>query len=266
MTAPGAAQPGARCPTDPLAPAVAPTVAIDTRPHPDGSAARYGALQYGRTPLAPKLIALTIDDGPDPVHHAEVLQILDRHCIKAAFFFVGRWAEAHPDLVRETAARGHVIATHSLSHPNNLRRYSQARQAQEISGGFRAAEAALAGAPPDQRLRLAPFFRFPGLNDGRSMLQYLGKRNIAAFSSDFGDDDWKRISGPTILRRALKYGEETQGGVLIFHETRPNAVATLSELITEFEKRGYRFVQIVPAAGGRALAEGAPDPLLHPVR
>jgi peptidoglycan/xylan/chitin deacetylase (PgdA/CDA1 family) len=245
---------------------VAPVVEIDTHPLADGSAARFGALQYPRTPLKPGDIALTIDDGPDAASHDEVLAILDRHCIKADFFFVGRYVDLRPDLVRETAARGHVVATHSYSHPNNLRRLGQAGEARQIRGGFASVEAALASAPPQDRLRLAPFFRFPGLNGSGWMLSWLGARDVAVFSSDFGDDDWRRgISSAEIERRALKWAGQSGGGVLIFHETRPNAVAVLSELIDQLERRGYRFVLLVPAPGARQRAEAAPDPLLHPV-
>jgi peptidoglycan/xylan/chitin deacetylase (PgdA/CDA1 family) len=36
--------------------------------------------------------------------------------VKATFFVIGRKAEAHPDLVREIAARGHAIGVHGHAH------------------------------------------------------------------------------------------------------------------------------------------------------
>ena len=263
-----AAQPSARaltarCPTDPLAPAVTPRVVFDSTPRPDGSPARYGSLQYPRGPISESEIAITIDDGPDPVLHARVLDILDQHCIKATFFFVGRYVNLHPEMVRESAARGHVVGTHSLTHPNNLRRYSRAVEAKEIRGGFEAVEAALASSPAGDRARLAPFFRFPGLNASPWMLDYLGARGIAAFSSDFGVDDWKGISAAEIERRALLEATRSRGGVVIIHETKPHMVEELPALIVAWEKLGYRFVQVVPAPGARDLAAQKPDALIH---
>ena len=252
----------AACPTDPLAPAVTPSVEFDSRPDASGMPARYGALQYPRGPIAPMQVALTIDDGPDAANHARVLDILDRHCLKAAFFFVGWYASARPDLVRYTAARGHTIGTHSFTHPNNLRRLSRDGQIHQISQGFYAAQSALASAPPAQRARLAPFFRFPGLNDSPGMLAWLGQRRIAVFSSDFGADDWKGISTAEIERRALKEAAQSRGGVLILHETRIHTVQGLDQLITDFEKRGYRFVQIAPKPGAREAAASAPGALI----
>ncbi|MFU8831832.1 MAG: polysaccharide deacetylase family protein [Wenzhouxiangella sp.] len=61
-------------------------------------------------------IALTIDDGPDPVVTPMVLDILDRYQVKASFFCIGKQALAHPDLCREIIRRGHEIENHSMNH------------------------------------------------------------------------------------------------------------------------------------------------------
>ena len=253
------------CRTDPLAPAVTPRVEIDTAPDASGRAVRFGSLQYPRSPLGPMKIALTIDDGPDGKNHNRVLDILDKHCLKATFFFVGELANARPDLVRETAARGHVIGTHSLTHPDNMRRLSWARQQIQIDGGFEAAQRALAESPPQLQAALAPFFRFPGLNDSPAMLAYLGRRHVAVLSSEFGTDDWKGISSAEIERRGLKEAAESRGGVLIVHESRPHTVAALDDLITQFEKRGYSFVLLASKPGARDQAASAPGALLKPL-
>lgn len=61
-------------------------------------------------------IALTIDDGPDPVVTPKVLDILDRYQVKASFFCIGEQALAHADLCREIILRGHAIENHSMHH------------------------------------------------------------------------------------------------------------------------------------------------------
>ena len=250
------------CRTDPLAPAVTPRVEISTAPDASGRAVRYGSLQYPRSPLGAMKIALTIDDGPDAKNHNRVLDILDKHCLKATFFFVGYLANARPDLVRETAARGHIIGTHSQTHPDNMRRLSQARQDAQIDGGFEAAQRALQDSPPELQAALAPFFRFPGLNDSPHMLAYLGQRHIAVLSSEFGADDWKGISAAEIERRGLKEAASSRGGVVILHESRPHTVEALDDLITQFEKRGYSFVLLAPTPDARGAAASAPGALL----
>ena len=226
----------------------------------------YGTMQYHRmAPLKRKEVALTFDDGPDPHTTRRVLDILDANCIKATFFLVGYYAERHPEIVREIAARGHVIGTHTWSHPNNLRHLSLAAARSQIRRGFTAVEKALASAPPAERRQLAPFFRFPGLNDSKWLMAWLGQRNIATISCEFGADDWKRISASEVRRRAIRNINSVGRGVIILHDTKPHTAEALPGIIAGLRKQGYRFVQLVPAPGARQLATSVPDPLISPV-
>jgi peptidoglycan/xylan/chitin deacetylase (PgdA/CDA1 family) len=61
-------------------------------------------------------IAITIDDGPDPVVTPAVLDLLDRYGVKATFFCIGEQALRYPDLCREIADRGHAVENHSMHH------------------------------------------------------------------------------------------------------------------------------------------------------
>src|SRR5262245_5132418 len=53
-------------------------------------------------------LALTFDDGPDPVHTRRVLDLLEARGHRATFFLIGAQAERHPELAAEIAARGHA--------------------------------------------------------------------------------------------------------------------------------------------------------------
>jgi peptidoglycan-N-acetylglucosamine deacetylase len=61
-------------------------------------------------------LALTFDDGPDPLATPAILDLLDRHGARATFFCIGTRARAHPGLVREIVARGHAVENHSHAH------------------------------------------------------------------------------------------------------------------------------------------------------
>lgn len=65
-------------------------------------------------------IALTIDDGPDPIITPQVLDILDRHAAQATFFCVGEKAARYPDLCREIVRRGHAVENHSQHHRHSF--------------------------------------------------------------------------------------------------------------------------------------------------
>lgn len=62
-------------------------------------------------------IALTIDDGPDPIVTPQVLDLLDKYAVKATFFCIGEKVARHPDICREIVRRGHTIENHSQRHP-----------------------------------------------------------------------------------------------------------------------------------------------------
>lgn len=62
-------------------------------------------------------ILVTIDDGPDPEDTPVLLDLLDRHGVKAVFFMIGEKVAAHPELAREVIRRGHEIGNHTMTHP-----------------------------------------------------------------------------------------------------------------------------------------------------
>ncbi|MGB9236203.1 MAG: polysaccharide deacetylase family protein [Terriglobales bacterium] len=62
-------------------------------------------------------VALTFDDGPDPVDTPKLLDILREKGVKATFFVVGKRAEQHPEIVRREWNEGHLVANHTWSHP-----------------------------------------------------------------------------------------------------------------------------------------------------
>jgi peptidoglycan-N-acetylglucosamine deacetylase len=91
-----------------------------------GGVAAYGAV-YPRAQLfgsticrtnSPRKLAITFDDGPNPAITPRLLDLLDRYQAKATFFVIGRFVRECPDLVKETAARGHVIGNHTDAHRN----------------------------------------------------------------------------------------------------------------------------------------------------
>jgi len=63
-------------------------------------------------------VALSIDDGPEPLVTPKVLELLDAYGTKATFFCVGRHVEKYAELAREIVRRGHAIENHSYRHLN----------------------------------------------------------------------------------------------------------------------------------------------------
>lgn len=65
-------------------------------------------------------VALTFDDGPDPVNTPALLDLLRQHGVKATFCVVGARARAYPAVVARIAAEGHTLCNHSWQHMRDL--------------------------------------------------------------------------------------------------------------------------------------------------
>ena len=66
------------------------------------------------------LVALTFDDGPDPLVTPRVLDLLAAAGLQASFFCIGQRARQNPALLRRMVAEGHVVENHSHTHPHHF--------------------------------------------------------------------------------------------------------------------------------------------------
>jgi peptidoglycan-N-acetylglucosamine deacetylase len=71
-----------------------------------------GAPVVASFPTRAPLVALTVDDGPDPATTPALLDVLARTGARATFFLLGERARRHPELVRAVAAGGHELGNH----------------------------------------------------------------------------------------------------------------------------------------------------------
>jgi len=63
-----------------------------------------------------KAVAITFDDGPDPLTTPELLLLLKKHRVKGTLFVNGRRAARYPELMAEILTQGHTLANHSFNH------------------------------------------------------------------------------------------------------------------------------------------------------
>ncbi len=71
---------------------------------------------FFRGPADNSEVALTFDDGPSPEHTPRVLELLDKANVKAAFFVIGRKAEAYPEMIQAIVDGGHALGVHGYAH------------------------------------------------------------------------------------------------------------------------------------------------------
>ena len=187
--------------------------------------------------LAENEVVLTFDDGPVPWVTTPILDTLDQYCTKATFFAVGEMAISHPAAMKDVIARGHTVGTHTWSHPNNLKRLTFDKAKDQIERGF---AAVTLGAGTG----IAPFFRFPGLNDSDELLAYLQSRGIASFTVDVISNDSFIGSPQSIADRTLKQVTARRGGILLFHDLKRPTAKALPAILAGLKAKGFKVVHM----------------------
>jgi peptidoglycan/xylan/chitin deacetylase (PgdA/CDA1 family) len=80
-----------------------------------------------------RAVALTFDDGPDPLTTSHLLDLLARHGMKATFFVSGMGAQRYPEWIESILSHGHLIGNHSYSHNPCLMFYGYRKLYREVA-------------------------------------------------------------------------------------------------------------------------------------
>jgi spore germination protein YaaH len=75
----------------------------------------YMIQQYG---YDPHRLALSFDDGPDPVWTPKILDVLKKYDVKATFLVIGEEAQKNIGLLKRYVREGHEIGNHTFTHPD----------------------------------------------------------------------------------------------------------------------------------------------------
>jgi peptidoglycan/xylan/chitin deacetylase (PgdA/CDA1 family) len=181
----------------------------------------------------PKVVALTIDDGPSPVYTPQILRILGRYGITASFSVTGRNAAAFPGVAREVAAAGHVIVNHTWSH-RNLRYVPAAAVRDEIA---RAADAIHAATGETPRMFRAPYGVWP-----RAVFGYCARAGLTPLAWSVDPRDWLRPGVRAIVRGIV--ADTRTGSIILEHDgggNRSQTVAALKIWLPRLLGAGYQF-------------------------
>jgi peptidoglycan/xylan/chitin deacetylase (PgdA/CDA1 family) len=205
---------------------------------------RVGLKIYPQTlPLADHEVVLTFDDGPWPPTTPHLLKTLAHECVRATFFLIGKPASEHPDLVREIAAGGHTIGTHTWLH-RSLKQMPFDEAKEEIDHGISAVEEALHGVATTTPS--TPFFRFPNFETTPALLALLQSRGIIVFGTDLWARDWDPMTPEQELKRLTDRLRIAGRGIILLHDPKAHTAAMLPAFLYYLKKHHYRVVQVVP--------------------
>lgn len=158
---------------------------------------------------APKAVALTFDDGPDPDSTPKVLEILKKYGAKATFFVLGRQAELYPELVQEIVATGSEVCNHSYAHPSfsflsNYSKYLELRNCERAIGK-----------------NCKKYFR-PPYGHARGLTPFIASLlNYTTVGWTVEARDWE-YADPATIAQILVAGV-TPGAIVLLHDRLENA-------------------------------------------
>ena len=175
-----------------------------------------------------RCIALTFDDGPNPVTTPIVLAALQRQKAHATFFVVGSRAAHEGAVLRQIHASGNEIGNHSWSHANMVD-----MNATQITEEVNRPQAAIAAAG----VPLATLFR-PPYGMVSSNMQNTVPMTLAMWNVD--PLDWQERD-PVRLKDKI-VAQAKPGGVLDMHDIYLTTAQAIEPAIVELKRQGYYFV------------------------
>ena len=237
--------PKVACNNNPDALGVSRVVAIDTTDGPGFGFEHFKQLDF----LKDKEVVLTFDDGPWPVNTPAVLKALADECTTGIFFSIGKHATYYPEILKQVAAAGHTVGSHTWGHTTlTNKKLTEQQKKDEIEKGFSAVKWALGAAP-------APFFRFPALQHPPEMVTYLGTRSIAMFSCDLDSFDFKARNAQQVIDVTFKKLDKLGKGIILMHDFHKHTAEALPALLKKLKAGGYKVVQMKAKAPVQTLPQ-----------
>jgi peptidoglycan-N-acetylglucosamine deacetylase len=181
-----------------------------------------------------KVIALTFDDGPDEQVTPQVLDLLKKHQVKAAFFCVGSRVMKHPNLIERVDKEGHIIGSHGFSHHFFFDLFSGKRMEEELVKTGKLVQRAVHKKPR--------MFRPPYGVTNPVLARVLRKMNYHIIG-------WSLKSKDTVIRDEQKlYKRLTEklgnADIILFHDTSPHLISVLDQFIQYATENNYRFERL----------------------
>jgi cellulose synthase/poly-beta-1,6-N-acetylglucosamine synthase-like glycosyltransferase/peptidoglycan/xylan/chitin deacetylase (PgdA/CDA1 family)/spore germination protein YaaH len=224
----------------------------------------YTIEQYG---YDPHKLALTFDDGPDPVWTPKILDVLKQYHVKAAFMVIGEEAQNNIGLLQRYVREGHEIANHTFTHPD-ISEISQRQLELELNWTERlfAAETGI------QPLYFRPPYSIdqePDTNDEAAPAYRIQQMGYTIIGDKIDTDDWNehpRKSPQEITDSVLQQLDDMKthpwmrGSIILLHDgggNRAQTVAALPLLITTLRAKGYEIVPVSELMG-KTTAEVMP--------
>lgn len=181
-----------------------------------------------------KIVAITFDDGPDPIQTPKVLQVLREQQVPACFFCIGHKIKGNEQLVRQIVDEGHLIGNHSFCHANTFPLYTLSRMKKELQACQFALEQVTS-----QKIKL---FRPPfGVTNPTvaKAVKILGYTPIGWSIRTF---DTQKPSKEKVLRHVRS--KLRPGAIILLHDRMSDSDLLLKDILNLIKESGYIVVRM----------------------
>lgn len=189
-------------------------------------------------PTSHKVMALTFDDGPNPVFTPEILDILNQYHVQATFFVVGNRMQENPAIMQRIVAEGHEIGNHTMTH-----RYSNKASIEQMKQEIIETERYIDKWQPN-----APrFFRPPGGYMSEELLTLTKEEGYKTILWSWHQDtrDWSSPGVYAIANHVLKHARN--GDIVLMHDgiyNKSQTIRALKIILPALLQKGYDFVTV----------------------
>ncbi|TDG37233.1 glycosyltransferase [Pedobacter changchengzhani] len=202
---------------------------------------------------ADKKIALTFDDGPDPVYTPQIIDILKKEKVPGCFFVVGIMAEKNMELLRQEYDDGYEIGNHTFFHPD-MSAVGPNRVKFELNATRRLIECVTGHSTI---LFRAPFNADAEPQNESEILPVAQSRkeNYINIGEFIDPEDWEPgKTADQIYNEVVK--QQDNGNILLLHDAGGNreaTVAALPRIIKLFRDKGYTFTTVGDLMGKKRI-------------
>lgn len=173
-------------------------------------------------------VALSFDDGPSE-STLEILDILDKFDVKAAFFCIGLQIEKNPDIFREIINRGHIVGNHTYSHTRKMGFISSDTIYNEIKRCDKVAED-IGGVK--MKLFRPPF----GIINPKTK-KALQRSGHSVIGWNVRPYDAITKSNELIIKRITR--KVKSGDLILLHDNMPKTAAILEQLLVILKQQNF---------------------------
>ena len=178
------------------------------------------------------MVAITMDDGPNPDTTNQILDAFEENYAKATFFCLGQNAGYYPEVVKREYDLGMEVGTHTQSH-EQLTKLSSSALTSEISESVDAIKEATGTAPV--------LMRPPYGAVNSTVLAEAKKQGLCAVNWSLDTEDWKTKNADDTYKMVMT---ATDGDVVLLHDIHEYNINAVERFVPDLIAEGYQLVTV----------------------